>query len=169
MKINIYLIGMMGSGKSTIGRLLADRLNMSWIDMDEAIEKRGETIPQIFEKYGETEFRRIESEVAVELAKEANMIVSTGGGVILKRENVDVMKRSGKVVYLCATTDTLLRNLENGREGRPLIKDGSLENKINSLMDVRGEKYKSAADVIVETNALDPDEVAQKIINLLNL
>lgn len=169
MKINIYLIGMMGSGKSTIGQILADRLNMSWVDMDEAIENRGMKIPEIFEKYGELRFREIETEVAKELSEKQHYVVSTGGGVILKQENVDTMKSSGRIIYLCATEETLLRNLDAGRAHRPLIKDGSLKKKIEDLMRVRGEIYVSSADFVVETNDLSPDELADEIINLLNL
>ena len=110
IKINIYLIGMMGSGKSTIGQILADRLSMSWFDMDEVIENRGMKIPEIFEQYGETKFREIEMEVICQMANETRSVVSTGGGVILKPQNVETMRSSGHVVYLKASQGTLLRN-----------------------------------------------------------
>jgi len=167
--INIYLIGMMGSGKSTIGRKLADRLNMSWIDMDEAIENKGMKIPEIFEKYGETRFREIETEVTSEISKLHNYVVSTGGGVILRSDNISIMKESGHSIYLNASTETLLRNLEMGREHRPLIKEGSLKEKIETLLNVRGDRYITSADFNVKTDGLDPDALVDKIINLLNL
>ena len=167
--INIYLIGMMGSGKSTIGQLLAGRLNMPWFDMDDLIEKRGMTIPQIFEQYGEAEFRRIEAEVTKELSEEDKTIISTGGGVVLNDGNVAIMKSSGQVVYLKTTKEKLIKNLENGRGHRPLIQDGSLDLKIETLLNERGRKYEDSADHIIETDAYSPSEIADQIIKLLNL
>lgn len=160
---------MMGSGKSTIGRLLADRLNMSWVDMDEAIEAKGMKIPEIFEKYGEEKFRDIESDVTRELSQESNNVVSTGGGVILRPENVEQMRKTGTTVYLQAGRSILIRNLTNGRGHRPLLKDGSLEKKIDDLMAVRGKKYIDSADLVIETNTLTPEELCEQIINLLKL
>lgn len=169
MTINIYLIGMMGSGKSTIGQLLADRLNMPWLDMDEIIEKRGMSIPHIFEKYGEEKFREIETDVTKAIAQEDGTVVSTGGGVVLKDSNVELMKISGRVVYLKASKNQLLKNLESGRAHRPLIQDGSLEKKIDQLIGVRGQIYEDSADIIIETDAYSPSEIADQVIKLLKL
>jgi len=169
ININIYLIGMMGSGKSTIGRILADRLNMSWVDMDDAIEAKGMKIPEIFEKHGENKFRDIESQVTAELANSKSLVVSTGGGVILRSENVGLMRTSGKTVYLQADKSTLIRNLTNGRDHRPLLKDGSLEKKIDDLMVVRANKYISSADLVIETKSFSPHELCDQIVKLLKL
>ncbi len=159
----------MGSGKSTIGQILADRLSMSWFDMDEVIENQGMKIPKIFEQYGEAKFREIETEVTYQMAKETSSVVSTGGGVVLKPQNVETMQTSGHVVYLKASQKTLLRNLESGRAHRPLIKDGSLELKIKDLLDKRGQLYISSASLVVETDEHTPSEIADMIVNLLNL
>ncbi len=169
MKINIYLIGMMGSGKSTIGRILADRLNMSWIDIDESIENKGMKIPEIFEKYGEEKFREIETQVTNEVSKLTEHVVSTGGGVVLRSSNLTYMKDSGITIYLKASKATLLRNLSNGRENRPLIKNGSLELKVDNLLEQRAAKYLESAKYVIATDDLDPDSIVSEIINLLNL
>lgn len=169
MTINIYLIGMMGSGKSTIGQLLADRLNMPWYDVDVVIEKKGMTIPEIFDKYGEAEFRRIETQVTKDLSEKERAVVSTGGGVVLNEKNITIMKTSGRVVYLETSKEKLIKNLENGRSNRPLIQDGSLEVKIDNLLNRRGKKYEDSADLIIKTDAYSPSEIADQIIKQLNL
>ena len=169
IKINIYLIGMSGSGKSTIGQSLADRLNMPLVDLDKKIEEGGLPINEIFEKYGEDHFRDIESQAVRDISECNGMIVSTGGGVIIREENILSMKNTGTLVYLKGSIDTIVNNLQNERAGRPLLKEGDLREKVCGLMDVRAQKYISASDVIVVTDDLTPAQIAEEIIMLLKL
>ena len=115
---NIVLIGMPGCGKSTLGRLLAEQTGKKFVDMDEVIEKKaGISIPEIFKKYGEKHFRDMESEVAVELGKEKGQVIATGGGVVLKPENMRALSQNGRIIFLQRPIEALATN------GRPLSKD----------------------------------------------
>jgi len=164
---------MMGSGKSTIGRLLADRLNMSWIDMDEMIEAEGMKISKIFELHGEDHFRALEEKIAIRVSNMTDKVVSTGGGAVLRESNLKAMKASGKIVYLNGSYETLLRNLEAGRDHRPLLKEGSLEGKVKNLLSVRSDIYESCADISICTDRKRPylivDEVESELSKLLKL
>lgn len=169
IKINIYLIGMMGSGKTTIGQELAGRLNLPLVELDKAIEKVGLSISEIFERYGETGFRDMETEAVRSTANHEEAVISTGGGVILRSDNINIMKENGYVVYLKGNTETLVKNLTKGRDSRPLLKEGDLREKVCSLMAVRAEKYMMASTHVVEVDALTPAGIADKIIKQLKL
>jgi len=111
---NIYLIGMPGCGKSTIGKIIADRLNLKHIDADKFLEdKYFQTIPDIFRMYGEEDFRQKESTVIEELSKMSDILVSTGGGVVVRENNKEIMKNSGIVVFIDTTPDNILKNFCN--------------------------------------------------------
>jgi len=114
---NIVLIGMPGCGKSTLGKRLAKRISKTFVDMDSEIEKKaGMTIPEIFEKYGETHFRQLETEVAMELGKEKGQVIATGGGVVLRPENMKALSQNGRVVFIQRPVEHL------ATKGRPLSK-----------------------------------------------
>ncbi len=169
IKINIYLIGMMGSGKTTIGQELAGRLNLPLVELDKAIEKVGMSIPEIFERYGEAGFRDMETEAVRSTAAHAQAVISTGGGVILRPENVSIMNENGVVVYLKGNIETLIKNLTNGRASRPLLKEGNLRKNICSLMAIRAEKYMKASTYVIEVDDLTPAGITDKIIKQLKL
>ncbi len=145
---NIVLIGMPGSGKSTIGKILADKTSMTFVDMDdEIIKKTGKSIPQIFEEVGELGFRDIESEVAKELGKEHGLIIATGGGAILRPENIDALKQNSLVVYIKRPIEALSTN------GRPLSKD------LETLRQIEKDRipiYEAAADIIYDNQKDEP-------------
>lgn len=163
-KDNIVLIGFMGSGKSTVGKELSKRFNMDFLDTDEYIEKRaGMTISDIFEKKGEEEFRRIETETLVELKENlANTVISTGGGMPLRSENARLLKEIGKVFYLSASAGIIFDRVK-GYTKRPLLMVDDPYDKICSMMRERKPLYEKACDHVIDTNSNDLDEIIEKI------
>lgn len=145
---NIILIGLTGSGKSTIGKDLAKRLNLSFIDMDDYIEKKaGKTIPELF-KEGEMVFRSLETEACRELAKETDSVISTGGGAVVKTENHSWLKKAGKVIWIDRPIDLIASDIET--DHRPLLKDGV--QKLYQLYDERQHLYAELADLTIKNN-----------------
>lgn len=143
--LNIVLIGMPGCGKSTIGRILAEKTGKKLVDMDEEIiKKTGKPIPQIFEEVGEPVFRDIESEVAAELGKRRGLIIATGGGAVLRQQNVDALKQNGLIVHIKRPVDSLPMN------GRPLSKD---IDTLREMEKARMPIYEDAADVTFDNSA----------------
>ena len=160
---NIYLIGMPGCGKSTIGKILSKALNMQVIDSDTYLEnKYNDTIPNIFETKGEADFRQKETSTIEELSKKDNLIVSTGGGVVVTYKNKDIMKKSGTVVFIDSHPEVILSNSSLG--GRPLLKD---KNRIFDLYNQRIELYREFADVTIDNNG-SLDAAVNQIINYFN-
>jgi shikimate kinase len=154
----IYIIGFMGSGKSTAGKKLSALLGWTFIDMDRKIEEvAGKTIPQIFSQDGEEVFRKIESEVLKSIKTQEGTVVSTGGGTPCHGENMDYMLGSGLTVYLKMTPEQLTYRLLESTAVRPLIKnvsDDELPEFIERVLSSR-EKWYSRADVIIEGINLD--------------
>lgn len=167
--MNIILSGFMGSGKTTLSVLLASKLNMKYVDIDEYIQRKsGMSVQQIFELYGEKRFREIESEVCKELSALDNYIIATGGGTILNSENVRALKSSGKIVFLDVSVDTVLRRLHNDNS-RPLLNTGDKEDAVTVLLEGRLPIYKSAADICFDANSDDTNEKCDRLIAKLGL
>lgn len=161
---NIFLIGFMGSGKSTVASCFGKKYEMDIVEMDEAIaEKEGRSIPQIFAEEGEEYFRNLETEVLKELKKCTNHIISCGGGVVLRRENISVMKESGTIVLLTASPEEILNRVKND-EGRPLLKGRKNVKAIEELLEERRAKYEMAADFVVKTDGKLADEICEEIM-----
>lgn len=145
MKSKIVIIGMPGSGKTTIGKLLSKQLNLNFYDMDEYIqETRYKTIMELFEN-GEDYFRDIETQACRELADKQNILISTGGGVVKRRENIDILKEDSLIIFLDRPVEKILEDVDVSK--RPLLKDG--KEKILNLYKERYELYKESADKIV--------------------
>lgn len=163
--MNIILIGMPGSGKTSaaeeLGRLLCRRVT----DTDAAIAGRYGDIKGIFERYGEERFRDMETEAIKEACGLDNAVISTGGGSVLRKENIAILKCSGKTVYLKASLKTLVKRAR-GDNSRPLLM-GDTERRLCELEDIRTPLYLSAADICVETDNLSPRAVAENIIEKL--
>ena len=159
----IYLTGFMGSGKSTVGRILADLLQSPFTDLDEFIvQKAGKSIPEIFQHEGEPAFRQMEAE-AVKFSSTEEGVFGLGGGAVLILESRNILMASGLVVYLRATPDTLARRLESEAQGRPLLAgDGRLEDRITFLLRKRSKSYE-LAHWVVDTDNLTPEQVASKL------
>ena len=149
---NIYLIGMPGCGKTTLGTLVSRKIGMELTDLDEYIViNQGRTIPEIFEE-GEAVFRQIETEALKEIASRSGVFVSTGGGIVTIGENIDIMKTSGTVIFIEASVEFILEN--SSLDGRPLLKD---KNRIYDLYTKRISLYRKAADYTVENNGILSD------------
>lgn len=164
MMNNIILIGMMGSGKSTIAKALRVKLAYDVFDTDDAIEKKtGNTISEIFKAKGEVYFRQLENTMCKGLGLHNN-IISTGGGIILNSENVKLLKEKGPIIYLSGTIDTLLNRLINETENRPLISKNELQQQLTNILNNRKELYENAADIIVKIDDKDIDTISNEII-----
>ncbi|MDD6155515.1 MAG: shikimate kinase [Lachnospiraceae bacterium] len=167
MSNNIFLIGFMGSGKSTIGRFLQKELNMELVEMDARIvEEQGMSINDIFAEKGEDYFRDLESRLVLDLNNEGNTIVSCGGGVVIRLENVENMKKNGKIVFLSATPDTIYERVKNSTE-RPILNGHMNVEYIAGLMEKRRALYENAADIRIETDGKTRDEICKEIIDKL--
>lgn len=156
---NIVLTGFMGTGKSTVGRQLARRLGREFVDTDELIEARHGPIPAIFAEAGEARFRAIEREVAAELATRRDLVVSTGGRMMLDPANVATLGASGMVVCLRASVDELVERLRDG--DRPLLAGHDPRARIEALLTERRDGYARFASV--DTDGRTPDEVANAV------
>lgn len=164
--MRIILIGFMGVGKTTIGKIIAKKLKLNFVDMDNYIEKReGKSISKIFEEYGEQHFRELESESLKDLIKIDNIVISTGGGIITTKENSDILKKEKIVIFLDANTQTILNNLYKEIDKRPLLsKSNNVENTISNLLNERYEKYNSICDIKIDINEKNIEEVVSQIL-----
>lgn len=161
---NVFLIGFMGVGKSTMARMLAEELHMNLIEMDETIEaEQGMTIQEIFEKQGENGFRDIESAFVERISQGQNMVVSCGGGAVLRKQNVENMKKSGKIIFLTATPETIFERVRYSTN-RPLLNGNMNVEYIAQLMERRKSIYESAADVIIITDGKSEAEMLQDLL-----
>lgn len=149
---NIFLVGMMGAGKSTVGRHLARRLGKSFFDTDHEIQKRtGVSIPTIFEIEGEEGFRRREASVLAELAALEDAVFATGGGIVLAAENRRLLRERGTVVYLRAAVEDLFARTRHDRN-RPLLQTEDPRGKLAELFAERDPLYREVADIIIDTS-----------------
>lgn len=164
---NIMLIGFMGAGKSTVSSYLSKKLDMEEVDTDALIvEKEGRKIPQIFENNGENYFRDCESKILIELQRRHRLIVSCGGGIVLREENIQSMKKQGRIVLLTATPQTTYERVKDSKE-RPILNDNMNTEFIAQLMEKRQDKYQAAADVIVATDHKEVPQICDEIIEKL--
>ena len=162
-----YLIGMMGSGKSSVGKLLANKLQFSNIDIDKEIEKDEKlSIKEIFEKKGENYFREIESKYLLRKRKLA--VVSCGGGIILYKKNREFLKTSGYTIYLKSSIPTLEKRLLN-ENGRPLLSNDNLKETLINIYSKRKTLYTSAANTTIITDRRSVKEVCELIIKKLKI
>jgi shikimate kinase len=164
---SIVLIGMMGAGKSSVGRCLQQRTGLARLDTDEMVAAQfGIPIAQIFEKHGEERFRIAETDVLRKLAPERPAIVVTGGGIVGNTENLDLLKQLGTVVWVTADEATLFERASR-RNDRPLLQQENPRAIFSKLFRERESLYAAAADLRVDTSALTHDEVAETILNRL--
>jgi len=165
---NIVLTGFMGTGKTAVGKELSRLLDMKLIDVDTEIEKSEDiTINEIFKQYGETRFREIETEMIKKISQQKNVIISTGGGAVLKQENMDTLRKNGVIVCLMATPETILKRTSNSDE-RPLLKVENPFEKINQLLNFRRPFYEKA-DIIIDTEGKTPLQIAEEIIEKVRI
>ena len=161
---NIFLIGFMGSGKSTVADYLCEKFGMDVVEMDQVIAERERmSISDIFEKHGELYFRDLETKLLVELQEKTNTVVSCGGGVALRECNVTEMKKNGKVVLLTASPEVILERVKDS-DDRPLLRGNKNTEFISNMMEQRRPKYEAAADVVVNTDYKTVEEIAEEIV-----
>lgn len=164
--MNIILCGMMGVGKSTVGVRIAELTGRMWYDTDVVITDRHGRISDIFEYYGEAHFRSPETEVVRELSGRDGLVISTGGGLVLKPENSELLKQNGKIFFMRASFETLLKRVR-ADETRPLLKNtGKTAESLGKLLAQRTPVYEHVADYIVDTDGKSIDEVAKEIVRL---
>ena len=162
--MNIILCGMMGCGKSTVGACLAERLGRAYCDTDALIVERHGRIADIFENHGEAYFRTLETETVKELVQKDPLVIATGGGLVLKQENAALLKNSGKIVFLRANVETLVRRLHADTQ-RPLLQNAdSLRERLENLLKDRAPIYERTADITIDVDEKTPEEITGEII-----
>ena len=161
--LNVYLVGMMGSGKTTVGKLLAEQLNYRFFDTDILIETiTGKTIQEIFSQEGEANFRGLETQVLGEVSAYTRSVISTGGGVVLKAKNWSYLHH-GLIVWLDASVELLVKRLAED-DTRPLLKETDLNLKLTSLLEQRKSFYEEADLHIVIGETQETQEIVREII-----
>ncbi|MCM8763007.1 MAG: shikimate kinase [Candidatus Omnitrophica bacterium] len=164
---NIYLVGFMGTGKSAVGKKLAARLNVRFLDLDALIEeKEGRKIVDIFRENGEPYFRKLEKENLKEISTKDNLVVACGGGIVLDRENIALMKKTGRMVCLRARTEVILERVKRYKH-RPLLNVEDKEKAILEILKVRQPLY-DLAHFSIDTSDLSIEAVVEKILAHLN-
>jgi len=165
--MNIFIVGPMGSGKSTVGKIISDELFLNFFDTDEEIENRtGASIDWIFDLEGEEGFRKRESGILEEMVQKNSVVLSTGGGIILSENNRELLSSRGTVFYLATPISVQLERTAKDKD-RPLLKNGDPGQILKELHEKRKDLYESVSDHIVETEDKSSQEVASEIINLV--
>ena len=161
---NIVLIGFMGAGKSTVSEYLSRKYNMDTVEMDQIIAEREKmSISDIFSVHGEEYFRDLETKLLIEMQAKTNTVISCGGGVPMRERNVKEMKKNGCVVLLTATPETILERVKDNHD-RPLLEGNKTVSYISELMEKRREKYEAAADLIIETDGKNAQEICEELV-----
>ena len=165
--MKIVLIGYRGTGKSVVGEIVAERLRIKCITMDaKIVQKAGMSIPDIVKNHDWARFRDIESEVARELAKLDNIVIDSGGGVIERPENIEALQSNSRIIWLKASVDTIVSRIQGGTERPALTTEKTFTEEVAEVLKQRIPKYKSAAQHEIDTDALTPEQVAEKIIEI---
>ena len=161
---NIFLVGLMGSGKTTIGKALAKRLNLRFVDADHEIEARtGAAIPLIFEIEGEASFRQREADVIRDLTAQQGIVLATGGGAVLNEQSRRYLHERGTVIYLRASVNSILQRTSHDRN-RPLLQTADPKAKIEELSRQRAPLYQEVAHITIETGRPNVASVVQNIL-----
>ena len=166
---NIFLVGFMGVGKSTIASQLGKMLHMDRLEMDQKIvEQEGMPVSEIFSRYGEQYFRDVESNLLIELQEGKGMVVSCGGGVVLRRENGMHMKKNGHVIWLTAAPETIYERVKDNKD-RPILNNNMNVEFIRELMEKRKPFYEAAAEIQVSTDQKSISQICAEIVEKLSI
>jgi shikimate kinase len=161
---NVVLIGFMGSGKSSVGRELARRWRFRFVDTDAAIRRRfSKSIGEIFATYGEDFFREQEHDVLRDLLGQERAVIATGGGIVLQEQNVVLLRRLGRIVWLTASPDTIWERVRMSTH-RPLLQNEDPRGTMDLLLQARSPLYAAAADLTVDSSGLLHSEVADRVV-----
>ena len=165
---NIALIGFMGTGKTAVGQVLANKLGLKFIELDSLIERKaGKSTPEIFQQDGETAFRELEIEVTKEIAREKGSVIACGGGLVLNKINIDRLRENSIIVYLTSSPRVILKRVANEEGQRPLLEVEAPIMTIRELLKFRKPFYKHAADITINTSKLGIDAIVGQIIEKL--
>ena len=166
--MNIVLIGYRGTGKSTVGKVLAARLGRELVSTDAEIVKRAkQSIPEIVARHGWEYFRDVESDVCRDLAERDQLVIDTGGGAILRPQNVGVLKRNGKLIWLTATVETITARIGGDTQRPSLTGTRSFVDEIREVLRDRAPKYQAAADHVVQTDGRSIQQLVEAILALM--
>ena len=157
----------MGSGKTSIGKILAKKNHLSFLDTDhEIIRSSGYSIPDIFEKFGEEYFRELETKQLKEMYGMKNHVISTGGGIILKKQNIELIKNLGIVIFLDISINSQINRVKN-RKNRPLINDNNLKDNLLSLKKIRDPIYKKISNYIIDVSEKERNQIVTEIQEII--
>lgn len=166
--MNIVLIGMRGSGKTTVAKILAKKLNKNYIETDDLVVKKGRVgIPELVAQYGWSKIRELEQDAVRGATELEDAIISTGGGVVVRNENISMLKKNGKIFWLTCGVLTLAKRVGNDPNRPSLTNKKTPIGEIEEVFKQREKLYQKAADVIIDTEYMDPNDVAKKIIKTL--
>ncbi|MBE7079949.1 MAG: shikimate kinase [Clostridiales bacterium] len=165
--MNLILCGMMGAGKTSVGRAIADLTGRVWYDTDDIIVKQYGPISEIFTSHGEEYFRALETETLRGLTAQDDLVISVGGGLVLRQENVDILRQNGKMIFLKATMETLVQRLRMDTE-RPLLHtEEDLKTRLEKLFSEREPIYERVADFTVKVDGKTPEEIGAEIMSIV--
>lgn len=165
----LVLVGYRGTGKSSVGKILSQRLNMPYIGMDDEINSRaGMSIPEIVAQFGWQKFRDLESALALELSGRDGIIVDTGGGVIERPENVENLRKNACIFWLKASVDTIVSRISSCTQRPALVEGKTFTEEVAEVLERRESKYRDAANYQIDTDGRTPEELADEIIGLWN-
>lgn len=167
---NIVMIGFMATGKTTIGKELSKKLDFEFIDTDIEIEKNEKMkISDMFEKKGEDYFRDLETNILKNTINKKNIILSTGGGIIVRKENIPILKKIGTIIWLNGDKNTIIKHIKSSNIDRPLLRDyNNLETKIDEILSKRYDVYKQICDIEININDKNIQKVTSEILSKLS-
>ena len=167
--MNIVLIGYRGTGKSTVATILGQRLGRTVISTDAAIvQEAGQTIPQIVEQFGWDHFRDLETQMCRKLQNQDNLVIDTGGGLIVKEENVNLLKAKGTIFWLTAEVPTIVKRISGDTQRPSLSGTKSFVEEVEEILKERAPKYQAAADHVIPTDQTTPHQIADSILSLIS-
>ncbi len=168
MKTSVALTGFMGTGKTVVGKLLAEKLGKEFLELDAIIEKKaGKSIPEIFREDGEIGFRELEIEAAGEVADKKNAVIACGGGIVLNKINVDRLRKECIIVCLTASPQVIIERTSGDADERPLLAVPDRVRQIEELMKFREPFYERSADITINTSRISADSVVERIMEKL--
>jgi shikimate kinase len=167
--MNIVLIGYRGTGKSTVGKILGQRLDRKVVSTDaEIVQEAGQSIPHIVEQLGWDHFRELETQMCHKLQDHTNLIIDTGGGLILKEENTNILKVNGIFFWLTAEVPTIVKRISGDTQRPSLSGTKTFIEEIEDILKDRSPKYQAAADHVIPTDRTSPDQIVDSILSLIS-